>query len=83
MNLDIGVAVNTFPSNFGPEGVRDGSFNDWVPDGEAWQFQGCDENGLPRSLNGRFTARSVVQHLHQHQHQELRGSRAKNNKTSM
>ena len=22
MNLDIGVAVNTFPSNFGPEGVE-------------------------------------------------------------
>ena len=55
MNLDTGAAVNTFPSNFGPEGIGDGSFYDWIPDGEAWQFQGYDENGLPRSLNERFT----------------------------
>ena len=30
-------------------------FYDWIQDGEAWQFQGFDENGLPRSLNGRLT----------------------------
>ena len=53
--LDTGAAVNTFPSNFGPDGVGDGSFFDWIPDGEAWQFQGYDENALPRSLNGRLT----------------------------
>ena len=54
MNLDTRAAVNTFPSNFGPEGIGDGSFYDWIPDGEAWQFQGYDENGFPRSLNGRI-----------------------------
>ena len=52
--------MNTFPLNFGPEGAGDGIFyrtasGDWIPDGEAWQFQGYDENGLPRSLNGRLT----------------------------
>ena len=26
-----------------------------TPDGGAWQFQGYDENGLLRSLNGRLT----------------------------
>ena len=26
-----------------------------IPDGQAWQFQGYDENGLPRSLNGQLT----------------------------
>ena len=52
MNLDIGAAVNTFPSNFVPEGIGDGHFYDWIPDGEAWQFQGYDEVGKPRSLNG-------------------------------
>ena len=26
-----------------------------IPDGGAWQFQGYDENGLCRSLNGRLT----------------------------
>ena len=55
MNLDTGAAVDTFLSNFGPEGIADGSFYDWIPDGEAWQFQGFDENGLPRSLSGRLT----------------------------
>ena len=55
MNLDTRAAVNTFPSNFGPEGIGDGSFYDWIPDGEAWQSQGYDENGFPRSLNGRLT----------------------------
>ena len=54
MNLDTGAAVNTLPSNFGPEGTGDGSFYDWIPDGEAWHFQGYDENGLPRSLNRRL-----------------------------
>ena len=55
MNLDTGAAVNTFPSNFGPAGITGGCFYDWIPDGEAWQFQGYNENGLPRSLNGRLT----------------------------
>ena len=49
-NLDTGAAVNTFLG-----GVEDGSFYDWIPDGEAWQFQGYDESGLPRSLIGRLT----------------------------
>ena len=60
MNLDTGAAVNTFPLNFGPDGARDGRFyrtasGEWIPNGEAWQFQGYDENGLLRSLNGRLT----------------------------
>ena len=46
MNLDTRAAVNTFPSNFGPEGIGDGSFYDWILDVEAWQFQGYDEHGL-------------------------------------
>ena len=52
MNLDTRVAVNAL--NFGLEGKGGGSFYDWIPDGEAWQFQGYDENGFPRSLNGRL-----------------------------
>ena len=73
-------ALNTFPSNFGPEGIGDGSFCDWIPDGEAWQFQGYDENGLPRSLNGRLMdAHSGLCS----KHQKLPESRAKNNKTSL
>ena len=60
VNLDTGAAVNTFPLNFGPEGAGDGRFyrtasGELIPDGGAWQFQGYDENGLPRSLNGRLT----------------------------
>ena len=60
MNLDIGVAVNTFPLNFGPDEAGDGRFyrtasGEWIPDGGAWQFQGYDENGLLRSLNRRLT----------------------------
>ena len=60
MNLDTGAAVNTFPLNFCPEGAGDGRFyrtasGEWIPDGGAWQFQGYDENGLLRSLNGRLT----------------------------
>ena len=40
MNLDTRAAVDTLPSNFSPEGIGDGSFYDWIPDGEARQFQG-------------------------------------------
>ena len=52
--------MNTFALNFGPEGAGDGRFyrtasGEWIPDGGAWQFQGYDENGLLRSLNGRLT----------------------------
>ena len=59
-NLDTGAAVNTFPLNIGPEGVGDGRFyrtasGERILDGGAWQFQGYDENGLLRSLNGRLT----------------------------
>ena len=28
---------------------------EWIPNGGAWHFQGYDENGLLRSLNGRLT----------------------------
>ena len=49
--------MNTFPLNFGPEGAGDVIFfrtasGEWILDGGAWQFQGYDENGLLRSLNG-------------------------------
>ena len=27
--------VDTVPSNFGPEGIGDGNFYDWIPDAEA------------------------------------------------
>ena len=54
MNVDTRVVTDTFPSDFGPEGIGGGSFYDWIPDGEAWQFQGYDENGFPRSLDGRL-----------------------------
>ena len=52
--------MNTFPLNFAPEGVGDGiilrtASGEWIPDGGAWQFQGDDENGLLRSLNGSLT----------------------------
>ena len=51
--------MNTCPSNFGPEGTVYGRFfrpagGEWILDGGAWQFQGYDENGLLRSLNGRL-----------------------------
>ena len=52
--------MNTFPLNFGPEGTGDGGFYDWIPDGEAWQFHGYDENGVLRSLNGRLTGAHKV-----------------------
>ena len=60
MNLETGAAVNTFPLNFGRDGAGDGRFHrtasgEWIPDGGAWQFNGYDENGLLRSLNGRLT----------------------------
>ena len=67
MNLDTGDAVNIFPLNFGPEGAGGGRFyrtasGEWIPDCGSWQYQGYDENGLLRSLNGRLTcAQSVVQ----------------------
>ena len=59
MNLDTGAAVNTFPLKFGLEGAGDGRFcrtasGEWTPDVGACRFQGNDENGLLRSLNGRF-----------------------------
>ena len=65
MNLDTGAAVNTFLLNFGPEGAGDGRFcrtasGEWIPDSGAWQFQGYDENGLLRSLNGRLTGAHKV-----------------------
>ena len=52
MNLDTREALNSL--NFGPEGIGGESFHDWIPDGEAWQFQGYDGNGFPRSLDGRL-----------------------------
>ena len=60
MNLDTGAAVNTFPLNFGPDGAGDGRFHrtasgEWIPDRGAEQFQGYDESGSLRSLNGRLT----------------------------
>ena len=39
MNLDTGAAINTLLVNFSPEGIGDGGFHDWIPDGEAWQFK--------------------------------------------
>ena len=54
-NLDTGAAVNAFLVNFDREGAGNGSFYDWIPDGESRHFQGFDGNGLPRSLNGRLT----------------------------
>ena len=52
--------MNIFPLNFGPEGARDGRFfrtaiGECILDSGAWQFQGYDEDGLLRSLNGRLT----------------------------
>ena len=60
MNLETGAAVNTFLLSFGPEGAGDRRFyrtasGEWTPDGGAWQFQGYNENGLLRSLNGRLS----------------------------
>ena len=83
--LDTGAAVITFPSIFGPEGIGDGSFYDWIPDGEAWQFQGYDEKWFAQisewKTHGCTPERCAA--LHQHKRQELRRSRTKNNKTSM
>ena len=52
--------MNTFTLNFGPEGAGDGRFyrtasGEWISDVGAWQFQGYDENGMFRYLNGRLT----------------------------
>ena len=33
---------------------------EWIPDGGTWQFQGHDENGLLRSLNGRLIGEHKV-----------------------
>ena len=60
MNLDTGASVTTFPLGFGSDDAGDGRLNgtasgDCILDGGAWQFQGYDENGLRRSLNGRLT----------------------------
>ena len=60
MNLDTGAAVKTCPLNFCLDGAGDGRFcrtarGEWIPDGGAWRFQGYDENGSLRSLNGRLT----------------------------
>ena len=65
MNLDTGAAGNAFPLNFGPEGAGHGRFylaasGEWIPDGGTWQFQGHDENGLLRSLNGRLIGEHKV-----------------------
>ena len=59
MNVDTGAAVNTFPLNFGADGPGDGRFcrtasGEWIPDAGSLQFQGYDENGSLRSLNGRL-----------------------------
>ena len=52
-----------------------GRFHVWITDVEARQFQGHDENGKPRSPNGRFrdapqvlggSSSAVRQHLQQH-----------------
>ena len=51
-SLDARSMVNTLPSNFSPEGIGGGNFHDWIPHCEAWEFQGYDENGFPRSLDG-------------------------------
>ena len=60
MNLNTRAAVNTLPFDFGPEGAGCGRFfrtasGERIPDGGAWQFEGYDEHGLLRSLNGRLT----------------------------
>ena len=60
MTLATGLAVNTFPVTFGPDGAGDDRFyrlasGECTVDGGAWQPQGYDENGQSRSLNGRLT----------------------------
>ena len=66
--------------HFGQTSVQrelgDEGFYDWIPEGEASQCQGYDENGLPRSLNGRLADAHQVFSV-------LQISRAKNNKTSI
>ena len=82
MNLDTGAAVNTFPSNFGPDGAGDGRFyrtasGEWILDGGAWQFQGYDGNSLLRSLSARLTG------VHTKFCAALQRSRAKDDKISI
>ena len=60
MNLDTRAVVNTLPSNFTLEGIGDGNLYDWIPDGEAWQFQGYDENVFSPDLDGRLMDAYVV-----------------------
>ena len=65
MNLDTGAAVNTCPPDSGPDGPGDGRFcrrasGECIPDGGAWQFQGYDEHGPCRSLDGRLTGEHKV-----------------------
>ena len=58
--------MHTLLLNFGPDGAGDGRFyrtvsGEWILDGGACQFQGFDENGLLRFLNGRLAGvHSVV-----------------------
>ena len=52
--------MNTRPLNFGPDGAGNGRFfrtvsGECIPDVEPGSFQGYDENGLCRSLNGGLT----------------------------
>ena len=54
MNLDTSVVADTLPSNYGRAGIGGGSFYEWIPDSEAWQYQRYDENDFPRSLDGRL-----------------------------
>ena len=54
MSIDTRVAADTLTSNFDREGIGDRCFYDWIPDGEAWNFQGYDEDGSPRALDGRL-----------------------------
>ena len=35
--------------------LSDCQWSEWIPDVGAWQFQGYDENGLLRFVNGRLT----------------------------
>ena len=59
INVDTGAAVNICPLNLGPDGtgyfIEQPVVGECTPDGGAWQFQGYDESGLCRFLNGRPT----------------------------
>ena len=79
MNLETRAAVNTLPLNLSPEGAGDGRFYRTASGGficgGAWQFQGNDEHGLLRSLNGRLIG------VHKKCCAALQKSRAKDDKT--